>query len=64
MREGKLARERVVEMNVGLVGRAVQCVKSASGGRVDLVQEVCINTIQYNTIGRAPLEPRSCGGSF
>jgi hypothetical protein len=48
LREGRLARERIVVSNMGLVGSLVQKLKRSSGGRLDqgiteadLMQEVC-----------------------
>ena len=53
LREGKLARETIVERNVGLVGSLVQQLKRSSGGRLDqgtteadLVQEGCISLLR------------------
>ena len=53
LREGKLARETIVERNVGLVGNLVQQLKRSSGGRLDsgiteadLVQEGCISLLR------------------
>jgi RNA polymerase sigma factor (sigma-70 family) len=53
LREGKQARETIVERNVGLVGSLVQQLKRSSGGRLDqgiteadLVQEGCISLLR------------------
>lgn len=53
LREGKRARERMVESNVGLVGQAIQKLKRVSGGRLDsgtseadLLQEGCISLLR------------------
>lgn len=53
LREGKSARETIVERNVGLVGSLVQQLKRSSGGRLDsgiteadLVQEGCISLLR------------------
>ena len=53
LRDGKQARARIVESNVGLVGYAVKQLKRSSGGRLDqgiteadLVQEGCISLLR------------------
>jgi len=53
LREGRLARERIVVSNMGLVGGLVQQLKRSSGGRIDtgtseadLVQEGCISLLR------------------
>jgi len=53
LRDGKRARERIVESNVGLVGHAIGQLKRSCGGRLDqgtteadLLQEGCISLLR------------------
>ena len=53
LRDGRLARERIVTSNIGLVGSLVQQLKRSSGGRIDsgtteqdLIQEGCISLLR------------------